>query len=784
MADESSGRGHQPHAVGLQSPDQGGSDELSNPAGRAVIGDLDRPQVAAVALDVDGTLAGLDHRVSPRTSRVLAALQSTGVCPIIVTGRTRAAALAIAAAAGLRAPVISCNGAIVTDPTSGGDLFSAFLGADQVARVRTFAEAHDLEVILWTPGQMYAEHASVATALLEEINGDGVALLPLGQVDPTAVVKIIVAGSSQALDAAAPVVTAEMPVLKRSMETFYETSSPGASKWESLRLVLERLGVAPEQCMGIADGDNDLEWLGQVGVPVAVANARPRVVAVAQRHIGHHADEAVADYLEEWFDLASASPQTSTAAEGWTPVSKLSQAIEELRDRLGPQAVSTDERDLEATSHDTWPLATKWDLQGLHPNKADVLVRASRTTAIVPVLEIAARHEIPVTVRALGSSVTGQPLPVHGGIVLDVSGIPATYTLNETDLVVTASASSNGGELEDELNALGYTLGHSPQSLYRSTIGGWLSTLATGQFSSLYGGIEDLVVGYTVILATGETVDLSASPRAAMGPDLRQVFIGSEGTLGVITSVTLKVFPLPAAELVQTFVMPDVAAGLAFMREQASLGLRPFLLRFYDTEEARHAMADPTFDSPVLFLGSRGVREMAETELRVLTKLALEHGGREIGPEGARQWLGRRFDWSSVEESLAVPGGYAETIEVAHTWERIGELHAVLKEALAPYADEVLAHFSHVYTQGTSMYLILYGQVGTDSEAVAQLEQIWRVAMDICLQHGAELSHHHGGGLARSPYSRRSLGSAHLVLQRLKSALDPAGILNPGKLGL
>jgi alkyldihydroxyacetonephosphate synthase len=749
-----------------------------------VTGDRDRPPVHAVALDVDGTLAGADHRVSSRTSRVLAALQAAGVYPVVVTGRTRVAALAIARLAGLHAPVIACNGAVVTDPTSGEDLFTAYLGTDRVAQLLTFAAQTGLEAIVWTSSRMFAEHASDATALIEEINGEPVELLPLGQVDPSAVVKIMLAGSSEALDALAPTISAEMPMLMRSMPTFYETSSPGAAKWESLQLVLERLDVRPKECMGIADGDTDVEWLSWIGVPIAVANARPRVLAVAERHIGHHADEAVADFLEDWFDLAPAFRQTSATADDGIPVSNLVQAIDELRDRLGRQAVSTDDSDLEATSHDTWPLTTKWAMAGRHPNKADVLVRARRVTAIVPVLEIASRHEIPVTVRALGSSVTGQPLPVRGGIVLDLSGIPADFALKETNLVVTATASYNGGALEDELNARGYTLGHSPQSLYRSTIGGWLSTLATGQFSSLYGGIEDLVVGYTVILATGETVDLSASPRAAMGPDLRQLFIGSEGTLGVITSVTLKVFPLPPAQLVQTSVMPNVAAGLAFMREQASLGLRPFLLRFYDTEEARHAMADPAFDSPVLFVGSRGVPEMAETELQVLTQLVLKHGGREIGPEGTLQWLNRRFDWSSVEETLAMPGGYAETIEVAHTWDKIDGLHAALKEALAPYANEVLGHFSHVYTQGTSLYMILYGQVDTDSEAIERLQQIWRVAMDVCLEHGSELSHHHGGGLARSPYTRRSLGSAHLILRKLKSALDPAGILNPGKLGL
>ncbi|MYW96083.1 FAD-binding oxidoreductase [Amycolatopsis rubida] len=423
-------------------------------------------------------------------------------------------------------------------------------------------------------------------------------------------------------------------------------------------------------------------------------------------------------------------------------------------------------------------------MAGRHPHRADAVVALSSFDEASGVFRIAAEHRIPVTVRALGSSVTGQPLPVDGGIVLDVSKIPAEHRIDERDMTVTASASFNGGVLEDLLAERGYTTGHSPQSLYRSTVGGWIATLATGQFSSMYGGIEDLVTGYTVVLATGETVRVEARPRAAMGPDLRQVFLGSEGTLGLVTSVTLKIFPRDLPTRLQTFALPTVEAGLELMREQALQGLSPYLLRFYDTDEARHALKDPSVGTPVLFAGTRGPEDVARAEMQVLERLAAARGGRLLGPAGAEAWMGRRFDFSTVENLLGEPGGYAETIEVAHTWSGIGGLYQALKESLAPLADEVLAHFSHVYTQGTSMYVILLGRAETDAAAVDRLRQIWDTAMAVCLEHGAELSHHHGGGLARSPYARRSLGSAHLVLRKIKSALDPAGILNPGKLGL
>lgn len=290
--------------------------------------------------------------------------------------------------------------------------------------------------------------------------------------------------------------------------------------------------------------------------------------------------------------------------------------------------------------------------------------------------------------------------------------------INITNLTVEVSASYNGGQLEDELQQMGWTLGHSPQSLYQSTVGGWLSTLATGQFSSYYGGIEELVTAYTVILATGEKLRLKASPRAAMGPDLRQLFIGAEGTLGIVTSVQLKIFPLPQTRLYDSLELPSIDAGLEIMREQAMAGLRPFLLRLYDTNEARHAMQNPLQDKPVMFLGTQGVDAVAHAEMDAFMAIVHRHGGKSIGSEGVLKWMERRFDFSTVEKLLDSHGGFAETIEIAHTWDGISGLYHALHEMLTPLADEVLSHFSHVYPQGTSMYMILLGRESSDREAV------------------------------------------------------------------
>ncbi|AHF75776.1 FAD linked oxidase domain protein [Sodalis praecaptivus] len=465
-------------------------------------------------------------------------------------------------------------------------------------------------------------------------------------------------------------------------------------------------------------------------------------------------------------------------------MSAIAQLITALKEQLPAECVLSDADTLQASSHDTWPLSTKLKRIGCHDYQADVVVQVTDEAQIQRVLALATAYDVPVTPRALASSVTGQPLPTQGGIVLDLTKMTPSKDINTTNLTVEVSAGYNGGKLEDELQQMGWTLGHSPQSLYQSSVGGWLSTLATGQFSSYYGGIEDLITAYTVILATGEKIRLKASPRAAMGPDLRQLFIGAEGTLGIVTAVQLKMFPLPPTRLFETLALPDVEAGLAIMREQAMAGLRPFLLRLYDTAEARHAMQNPEQNQPVMFLGTQGIDAIARAEMAAFLTIAQRHGGNTLGPDGALRWMDRRFDFSTVENLLDSDGGFAETIEIAHTWEGINSLYHALNRALTPLAGEVLSHFSHVYPQGTSMYMIVLGREASDRLAVDKLKTVWRVTMEICLAHGAELSHHHGGGLVRSPYARASLGSAHRLLRRLKHALDPNGILNPGKLGI
>lgn len=451
---------------------------------------------------------------------------------------------------------------------------------------------------------------------------------------------------------------------------------------------------------------------------------------------------------------------------------------------LGSEAVLMAQEDLDARSHDWWPMSTVWAKLGRHPYRPDVVVKVTSTEQVTRVLKIAGASRTPVTAWGLGSSMTGQPLPMHGGIVLDLSGLTGEPELSGMDHTVSAPAGVRGSDLEAWLEERGFTLNHFPQSLFRSTIGGWLATRATGQFSSRYGGIEDLVVNYRVVLADGSVADLGQRPRAAMGPDLKHLFLGSEGTLGVITHVTLKIFPITPYRLVEAFTLPSIAAGVSVMRSITQAGLRPFLVRLYDEDEAGHAVPGRPLGLPVLFLGHEGVQQIAEAEHAVASTIVRDAGGITLGAEPVEAWLVRRFDFSTVENLLARPGGYAETVEVANMWSRIEPMYAELKKVLAPLADEVLGHFSHVYHQGSSLYMILLGQAPDDDVALERLTEIWKRAMAVVIAHDGEVSHHHGGGLARTPWVAKSLGSGFQVLEKLKLALDPNYLLNPGKLGL
>ena len=460
------------------------------------------------------------------------------------------------------------------------------------------------------------------------------------------------------------------------------------------------------------------------------------------------------------------------------------QLRDSLVELLGADRVLDDEEARSTYAYDVWPVATKWRNQEKTPLRPDVVVRPQTIEEIRDTLRWATEHNIAITPWGAGSSVTGASLPLDGGVTLDMGHFNNTLSINSHNLTVTVEAGRMGDELEAELNELGYTLNHSPQSLDRSTAGGWISTRATGQFSSRWGGIENLMVGFKVMLPDGTLLDFATGPRMAVGPDLRHVFMGAEGTMGIITEVTLQIFHQSRSRIYETLALESIADGLAIMREIMQRGLRPFLVRFYNVDESRHAMQDKAFNQCAMFLGFEGEPPIAEAEYNAAKSIWEAYTTQALGPDPVERWMARRFDFSMVEGILNRPGGMVETIEIAHYWDGIHETYDRLIAELSPLADEMLAHFSHVYPQGTSLYMIPVGQCADDAEAEALLLHIWKRTMEICLETGAVISHHHGAGIARKDFVADALGNSMAVLERLKAGIDPNNVLCPGKLGL
>jgi Cof subfamily protein (haloacid dehalogenase superfamily) len=256
-------------------------------------------RIRAVALDVDGTLAGADHAVSDRATAVLHEVQSAGLAVIIVTGRARQNTLDIARAAGLLSSVVSCNGSVVTDLVTDEDLRIRTMHMADIAAMVELHDRLDLTLTWWTSRTLHISEAGPAQTLLADLNQQPVLVGDPAAISGDSIVKMMLHGKPEALEAAEPEIRFRIERVARSMAAFLELTAEEGTKWHGLRFALGRLGIAPEECMGIGDGGNDVHWLSRIGYPVAMANARSEVHDVAIRTIGHHAKDAVAAFLDE-----------------------------------------------------------------------------------------------------------------------------------------------------------------------------------------------------------------------------------------------------------------------------------------------------------------------------------------------------------------------------------------------------------------------------------------------------------------------------------------------------
>jgi alkyldihydroxyacetonephosphate synthase len=452
-------------------------------------------------------------------------------------------------------------------------------------------------------------------------------------------------------------------------------------------------------------------------------------------------------------------------------------------------AVITTPAELDAYTADTYWPALHAKAAGTPLARPDVVVRPRTEEDVATVLGIAHEQRVPVVPWGGGSGTQGGSLPINGGIVIDLRSLDEVIEIDETSMTVTVQAGKNGRELEAELNARGLMLPHYPASVEWATVGGYIAARGSGVLSTRYGKIEDLVLSLRVATPATGLMETIAVPRHAMGPELTQLWVGSEGTLGVITRATLQIAPLPAVRRFAAVAFPSVGVGIAAMRHALQVGHRPSAIRMYDEEATRLTFAPVVgedLSGVYTVLAFEGETEAAELEERRVLEIAGEAGAEVLDPALGQRWWDRRYDFYHPPHQPELPAIWG-TLDVVATYARVEAVYDALHRAVrVPYADtglELRMHFSHWYLWGTMIYGRFVVPDGGD-DALALHDRIWEDGMTAALDAGAVINDHHGVGIKLGPYMRRQHGAALDAMKQIKAALDPHGVMNPGKLGL
>lgn len=452
---------------------------------------------------------------------------------------------------------------------------------------------------------------------------------------------------------------------------------------------------------------------------------------------------------------------------------------------------------------------------GALPAVPDAVAFPADEAAVVSLLEACNQAGMRVIPRGGGTSVTGGVNVVLDDaptVILDLSHLSGLEELDETSGLATFRAGTTGPGVEAALGEAGFTLGHFPQSWELSTVGGWVATRASGQESLGYGSIADLVAGARVV-APGGRLEIPAFPASAAGPDLRQVVLGSEGRLGVITRATLRVRRAPPPLIVWATVLPTWEAGLEASRDIVQQGVPLHLLRLSNEPETEVAMtvglAGHRRLAPLVrgWLRLRGIPDRgrggcllllgaAEDEQRLAGVEAWcgsilgRHGGVSLGRRPGRTWVRDRFRHPYLRDALLDRGWATDTLETAAPWSRLAPLAEAVNTALARGLEAegetvpVLCHVSHPYRDGASLYFTFFFRCPPDADtAVARWARLKRAATDALVEAGGTLSHHHGVGSWHAPWYRGEVGrDGHRLVATAARQLDPRGILQPAAL--
>jgi alkyldihydroxyacetonephosphate synthase len=471
--------------------------------------------------------------------------------------------------------------------------------------------------------------------------------------------------------------------------------------------------------------------------------------------------------------------------------------LDELAGVLGPEHVVIDDetRRLRTRGKSTPDLLRQriGDLS----DAPDAVVRPGGHDDVAAVLAWAVRHRVAVVPFGGGTSVTGGLAARRDGfagvVALDLIRMKRLLAVDHTSMTATLEPGLRGPEAEALLAAEGLTLGHFPQSFEYATIGGFAATRSSGQSSAGYGRFDALVVGLRAATPSGE-ISLGSAPANAAGPDLRQLFLGSEGAFGVITAVTVRVRKVPAQRLYEGWHWPSFVEGAAAMRTLAQAGLLPTVIRLSDESETAINLARPdeigagdgqsSAGGCLMITGYEGEPAAVAARRAAVASVLSGLGGDDLGEEPGASWAEGRFDAPYLRDSLLDVGVLVETLETATFWSDVDALYDGVKAALVGSLGEgtmVLCHISHVYETGCSLYFTVAQKAAEDP--LLQWLAAKAAACDAITEVGATITHHHAVGTDHKPWLAAEIGDLGVsVLRAVKADLDPAGVLNPGVL--
>jgi alkyldihydroxyacetonephosphate synthase len=464
------------------------------------------------------------------------------------------------------------------------------------------------------------------------------------------------------------------------------------------------------------------------------------------------------------------------------------EVLETLRKRLGDDRVHTADAILDDRRFDYWVVSHLREFRGQPLERPGVVVRPRTIEEVQAIVRIAAETGTPLVPFGLGSGVCGGIRPDSTMILVDLGEMNRVREIDETNLLASFDAGANGLAAEEAVAARGLTIGHWPQSVAISSVGGWVSTRAAGQFSTAYGNIEDIVHSIEAVLPNGDRVDLGKAPRAAAGPDLRHLLLGAEGTMGIVTGVTLALRRQPEERAYSAYYTPSLSAGFEAQRQIVQSDWLPPVMRQYDASEVARNFKDyvskSSADHGLLLMVHEGPSTRVAVELEAVDRLA-RLAGLEPAPQGVGpHWMERRNhvpSWRQLFEGHLV----ADTIEVSAPWTRIEALYHDATASLRELDAVILAsaHSSHVYRTGINLYFTFVARHEDSADMEATYLDCWRRVMEATARHGGGVAHHHGAGRLRKPYLTLDLGENGVsLLRRIKKAVDPQGLMNPGNL--